>query len=179
VAARLGVDPRHLVARPGHARPRPAAAPPAARVRESPGLFALALAVQRPEAVAESLDEVLFDDPASRSAFTALAEAATFGEALARAEADDAKVADLLRQAAVVEAPDDADDVLAVLARAAGTRALRWLDDEARRSADPLHFQAEVGWLKRRLEELAEPATRSAALGQLVAFLRQRAREAT
>jgi hypothetical protein len=36
-----------------------------------------------------------------------------------------------------------------------------------------------VGWLKRRLEELNEPATRSAAVGQLVPFLRQRATEAT
>ena len=181
VAARLGVDPRHLLGRRGDPRTRPTPAAPAvaARVRESPALLALALAVQRPEAVADSLDEVLFDDPASRSAFMALAEAATFGEALARAEADDAKVADLLRQAAVVEAPDDAEDVVAVLARAAGTRALRWLEDEARRSADPLRFQAEVGWLKRRLEELGEPATRSAALGQLVPFLRQRATETT
>jgi hypothetical protein len=42
-----------------------------------------------------------------------------------------------------------------------------------------LHFQAEVGWLKRRLEDLAEPATRSAAVGQLVPFLRQRAPETT
>jgi DNA primase len=180
-AARLGVDPRHILGRRGDPRRRPAPAAPvaASQVRESPALLALALAVQRPEAVAESLDEVLFDDPASRGAFTALAEAATFGEALARTEAEDVKVADLLRQAAVVEAPDDAEDVLAVLARAAGTRALRWLEDEARRSADPLHFQAEVGWLKRRLEDLAEPATRSAAVGQLVPFLRQRAPETT
>jgi DNA primase len=180
-AARLGVDPRHILGRRGDPRRRPARAAPVAatQVRESPALLALALAVQRPEAVAESLDEVLFDDPASRGAFTALAEAATFGEALARTEAEDVKVADLLRQAAVVEAPDDAEDVLAVLARAAGTRALRWLEDEARRSADPLHFQAEVGWLKRRLEDLAEPATRSAAVGQLVPFLRQRAPETT
>lgn len=179
VAARLGVDPRHLLGRSREAVRRPPPAPPTGQVRESPALLALALAVQRPEAVAESLDEVLFDDPASRSAFNALAGAATFNEALATAEAEDAKVADLLRQAAVVEAPEDAEDVLAVLARAAGTRALRWLEDEARRSADPLHFQAEVGWLKRRLEELAEPATRSAAVGQLVPFLRQRATEAT
>jgi DNA primase len=180
VAARLGVDPRHLLGRRGDPRPRPApSAPVAARIRQSPALLALALAVQRPEAVAESLDEVLFDDPASRTAFTALAEAATFGEAIGRAEADDPKVADLLRQAAVVEAPDDADDVVAVLARGAGTRALRWLEDEARRSDDPLAFQAEVGWLKRRLEELGETATRSAAVGQLVPFLRQRAPETT
>jgi DNA primase len=179
VAARLGVDPRHLLGRSREARraqpPAPAAA---ARVRESPALLALALAVQRPEAVAEVLDEILFDEPATRAAFAALAGTATFGEALAVAEAEDPKVADLLRQAAVVEAPDDAEDVVAVLARAAGTRALRWLEDEARRSADPLHFQAEVGWLKRRLEELGEPATRSAAVGQLVPFLRQRAQEA-
>ena len=156
-----------------------AATPRAARVRESPALFALALAVQRPEAVAESLDEVLFDDPASRTAFAALAGAATFGEALATAEAEDAKVADLLRQAAVVEPPEDAEDVVALLARAAGIRALRWLEEENQRSSDPLHFQAEVGWLKRRLEELNETATRSAAVGQLVPFLRQRAQEAT
>jgi hypothetical protein len=175
VAARLGVDPRHLLGRRGDPRSRPAPAPAvAARIRQSPALLALALAVQRPEAVAESLDEVLFDDPAARAAFNALAEAATFGEAIVRAEGEDAKVADLLRQAAVVEAPDDADDVVAVLARGAGTRALRWLDDEARRSADPLAFQAQVGWLKRRLEELGETATRSAAVGQLVPFLRQR-----
>jgi DNA primase len=181
VAARLGVDPRHLLARPGAPRAvAPAAATPrAARVRESPALFALALAVQRPEAVAESLDEVLFDDPASRTAFAALAGAATFGEALATAEAEDAKVADLLRQAAVVEPPEDAEDVVALLARAAGIRALRWLEEENQRSSDPLHFQAEVGWLKRRLEELNETATRSAAVGQLVPFLRQRAQEAT
>jgi DNA primase len=179
VAARLGVDPRHLLGRSREARRPPSpSAPTVARVRESPALLALALAVQRPEAVAEVLDEVLFDAPATRAAFAALAGAATFGEAVAAAEAEDAKVADLLRQAAVVEAPDDAMDVVAVLARAAGTRALRWLEDEARRSPDPLHFQAEVGWLKRRLEELGEPATRSAAVEQLVPFLRQRAREA-
>jgi DNA primase len=180
VSARLGVDARHLLGRSREARrPVPApTAPTVARMRESPALLALALAVQRPEAVAEVLDEVLFEAPATRSAFAALAGAATFGEALVAAEAEDPKVADLLRQAAVVEAPDDADDVVAVLARSAGTRALRWLEDEARRSADPLHFQAEVGWLKRRLEELGEPATRSAAVEQLVPFLRQRAREA-
>jgi DNA primase len=183
VAARLGVDPRHLLARPGApARVPPAVAaatPRAARVRESPALFALALAVQRPEAVAESLDEVLFDDPASRAAFAALAGATTFGEAVAVAEAEDTKVADLLRQAAVVEPPEDAEDVVALLSRAAGIRALRWLEEENQRSADPLHFQAEVGWLKRRLEELNDTATRSAAVGQLVPFLRQRAQEAT
>jgi DNA primase len=178
-AARLGVDHRHLLGRAGPARAPAGQRPAGAGVRESPGLLALALAVQRPEAVAELLDEVLFDDPASRSAFAALCAAATFGEALATAEAEDPKVADLLRQAAVVEVPDDAEDVVAVLSRAAGTRALRWLEDEARRAPDPLHFQAEVGWLKRRLEELAEPATRSAAVGQLVPFLRQRAQEAT
>jgi DNA primase len=179
VSARLGVDARHLLGRSREAR---RAAPPAgstvARMRESPALLALALAVQRPEAVVDMLDEILFDEPATRSAFAALAGTATFGEALVVAEAEDPKVADLLRQAAVVEAPDDADDVVAVLARAAGTRALRWLEDEARRSPDPLHFQAEVGWLKRRLEELGETATRSAAVGQLVPFLRQRALEA-
>jgi DNA primase len=179
VAARLGVDPRHLLGRSREARRPPAQAPAAAaRVRESPALLALALAVQRPEAVAEVLDEILFEAPATRAAFAALAGTATFGEALAVAEAEDPKVADLLRQAAVVEAPDDAEDVVAVLARAAGTRALRWLEDEARRSPDPLHFQAEVGWLKRRLEELGEQGTRSAAVEQLVPFLRQRAQEA-
>jgi DNA primase len=179
VSARLGVDPRHLLGRSREARrPPPATSPTVPRVRESPALFALALAVQRPEAVAEVLDEVLFDEPVTRAAFAALAGAATFGEAVAAAEAEDTKVADLLRQAAVVEAPDDAMDVVGVLARSAGTRALRWLEDEARRSPDPLHFQAEVGWLKRRLEELGEPATRSAAVEQLVPFLRQRAREA-
>jgi DNA primase len=182
VAARLGVDPRHLLGRTREAV-RPPPQPAGGRVRESPAVLALALAVQRPEAVADSLDEVLFEDPASRSAFDALAGAATFSEALATAEAEDAKVADLLRQAAVVEAPEDADDVLARLVDGAGRRALRWLDDEQGRLTDPAERQqasAQLGWLKLRLEELyAEPATRSVALGQLVPFLRQRATEAT
>jgi len=132
--------------------------------------------------VSDTLDETPFDDPASRAAVTALAESATFGAALTRAEAEDAKVADLLRQAAVIEAPDDAGGVVARLVDGAGKRALRWLDEEAGRSTDPARLKElseQMGWLKLRLEQLyGEPAARSAAVGQLVPFLRQRATEA-
>jgi len=177
-SARLGVDPAHLLAPPRRRGPTPVPRPvPAAPVRaETVGLLALALAVQRPEAVAEALDEVLFEELLLRTAFQALVEASTLGEALERADPD---VAALLHRAAVVEAPEDAEDVLAVLALQAGSAALRRLVVKTGRAADPLTYQADVAWLQRRLEELKEPFTRSAAVAQLVPFLRQGGQEAT
>ncbi|MBA2625148.1 MAG: hypothetical protein H0U89_06050, partial [Acidimicrobiia bacterium] len=97
------------------------------------------------------------------------------GEALERA---DPGVAALLHRAAVVEAPEDAEDVLAVLALQAGSAALRRLVVKTGRAADPLTYQADVAWLQHRLEELKEPFTRSAAVAQLVPFLRQGGQEA-
>lgn len=128
----------------------------------------LRLAVHQPETVAHALDEVLFTDEVELGAYRALASAATLHEAI---DAADPEAAELLQRLAVEEVDVEPDDVLSLLVGEAAQRALKEVDAEARVSTDPLAAAETVGWLKLRLEESREPATRGPALEQLVAFL--------
>jgi DNA primase len=149
---------------------------PATRRRraESPSSLALALAVHRPEEVAEHLDEVLFADEVELAAYRALAGAATFHEAVAGAEPE---AAELLQRLAVEEVDVDPGDVVRVLVAEAVRPVVHELEVAARASEDPLEAVRTVHWLKLRAEELWEESSRPGAVEQLVAFLARRAEE--
>jgi DNA primase len=143
--------------------------------RESPELEALRLALHRPEAVADALDEVLFADPVHLAAYRALAGAATLHEAIESADPD---AADLLQRLAVEEEPDtDPADAVVRLVEEAARRTLAHMEAEMRASDDPMAYAPEVGWLKLRCEALRAPAPDLAVAGQLVAWLTGRGEE--
>jgi hypothetical protein len=114
---------------------------------------------------------VLFVDDVELAAYRALASASTLHEAIEVADPD---AAELLQRLAVEEVDVDPDDVLTLLVAEAAQRALHEIELGARTADDPLSSSETVGWLKLRLEEAREPATRQAALEQLVAFLVER-----
>jgi DNA primase len=177
IADRCRVEPDRL--RAGLAEPRRTApAPEPRRPRpgrsERPSLMVLRLAVHQPEAVAHLLDEVLFTDEVELGAYRALASAPTLHEAI---EAADPEAAELLQRLAVEEVDVEPDAVLSLLIGEAAQRALREVDADQRVSDDPLAASETVAWLKLRLEESREAATRGPALEQLVAFLIGRRRE--
>jgi DNA primase len=187
IADRCQLDPERLrsgawrswvssgPARRGGGRPGPAGATGPALVRVSPAagtagpeMEALRLAVHRPEAVANRLQEALFADELHLAAFRALASAATLHEAIATADPD---AADLLQRLAVEEAEEDADDVMIRLIERSGARILADLQREARTAPSPEEYAAAVGWIKLALEELRVPQTREDAEARLVPWL--------
>jgi DNA primase len=182
VADRCRIDPgrlRPLLARQkagrkaGAARARPERTPAPAPGRGTE-LEALRLAIQRPEEVADLLEEVLFEEPLNRDAFAALAGAQTLHEAL---EASDPQVADLLRRLAVEEAGADALDVVRMLALRAGSAALADLEAQARAVGSEEAFSELAPlttWLRLTLEGLREGEPDREALERLVAWLRGR-----
>jgi DNA primase len=175
IADRTRIDPERL--RTGSrsvSSVRPPIAPRRASRVESPSLLVLALAVHQPESVSEWLDDILFTDPVELAAYRALAGAATLHEAI---DAADPEATELLQRLAVEEVDIDAADVVALLVGDAVQRALHEVEADARASADPLAAAETVGWLKLRLEELREPASRRTALAQLVPFLVARGEE--
>jgi len=147
-----------------------------------PGLEALRLAVHRPEAVADRIEDVLFGDDLQRRAFLALADADSLHEAIDGAPPE---VADLLRRVAVEEPmiPDDSlvdpvDAVLTQLVREATRRALSDLQVKARTVPEELDgTAAEAVRVRLWLEELDDPADGSEATRRLLAWLLDRRRE--
>jgi DNA primase len=164
---------RTILRSPGRAdaqRTRPASASATYHTR-SPETEALKLAIHHPELVASRLEGVLFADELHRAAFDALAASATLHEAI---ESADAGAAELLRRLAVEDSDAEADDVIALLAAAAGNRVLRALEADVR--ADPARLSElspTIAWLKLTIEQLRETVTRVAASEGLVAWLVQ------
>ncbi|HLI00250.1 MAG TPA: DNA primase, partial [Acidimicrobiales bacterium] len=114
---------------------------------------ALRLAVHHPDAVADRLCAPLFGHPVSRSAFGALAEAATLRDAV---DAADPQAAELLSRLAVEEADDEPDDVMVRLVEMAARRALDELGRELRSvpPAEHASYVTTMAWLKRASESL-------------------------
>jgi DNA primase len=147
-----------------------------------PGLEALRLAVHRPEAVEGRLEEVLFDDPVQRRAFSALLEAESLHQAIESAPPESAE---LLRRLAVEEPlwpgdslADPVDAVVSQLLRAAVRRQLVDLQAQARTGGGPLgDVAAETARVRLWLEELDDPATGRDAGDRLLAWLLERGRE--
>ncbi|MGH9040795.1 MAG: DNA primase [Acidimicrobiia bacterium] len=146
LAGRLGIDVDRLRQALASPRERPAPsrddAPPEARRRPAPlegsEVEALRVAVHAPELVAGRLQPEVFNEPAAREAFVALASSATFHEALGKVEGD---AAVLLERLAVEDPPwgDDPDpyatSVLVQVTEAAASRVLQTMvgagDDRA------------------------------------------------
>jgi hypothetical protein len=118
--------------------------------------MALRLTLHHPELVAERIELDLFGHPLSRSAFRALAAAATLHDAIAEA---DPQTADLLQRLAVEEVDEDADDVMVRLVEVAGRRALADLQTEMRAAApsDQGAYVASMNWLQLAVEALRTP----------------------
>jgi DNA primase len=154
-----------------HDAATPAPRPAAPRQRPGPELEALKLLIHRPEAVADRLPELLFDDDLNAAAYRAITSTTTLHEAIAGGEPE---VAALLQRLAVEDAVDDADGILTRLAQEAGRRALADIDAEARHAENPLDYAALVEWLKLTIEQLSEPETALDASSVLVAWLMDR-----
>ncbi len=137
---------------------------------------ALRLAIHRPASVAHLMEPVLFDDPFNLAALQALLGAPTLAEAIDGADPD---IASILLRLAVEDVADDvdADDVLAILVRAASARVVAAVDAEVRQhdNSDNLRWAADrirmMGWAKERMEALSDADRRVEAMGQLVAWL--------
>jgi hypothetical protein len=149
-----------------------------------PGLEAIRLAVHRPEAVVDRLEEVLFVDDLQRRAFRALADADNLHAAL---DVADPEVAELLRRAAVEEplggedpVVDPVDDVVYQLLREATRQRLAELQATARTTPDDLGALAEQTATARAwLAELEKPATARVASDRLLTWLLWRGEEGT
>jgi DNA primase len=174
VADRCRIDPDRLreFLDPTRKRARPAPSGPSTprpRRSDTPEIEALRLAIHRPEAVADVLVELLFEDDLHRSAFVALASSSTLAEAIERA---DAAAAELLHRLAVEDTDAEADDVVALLVSAAAQRVLRQLEADARAAPELSPKLSPItGWLKLTIEQTREPLTRVEASKGLVAWL--------
>jgi len=173
VADRCRIEPERLRSgkwrKPSEATRETADAPARSPVRRAGSeVEALRLAVHRPEAVGERLDDVLFDDDLHRAAFGALVSASTLHDAIAGADPD---VADLLQRLAVEDTEEDADDVIIRLLERAGSRVLADLQLEARSSPAPEQYGTIIAWLKIALEELRNPQSSRASEARLIPWL--------
>ena len=190
VADRTGIDPDRLRQRlarlPGRARaqqPR-AEAVRRERPREAPvppaEVEALRVAVHRPESVADSLHEALFEPGVGRRAFSALASATTLPEAIDGATASgDEAVAELLQRLAVEEeTAEDPADPVARLAERAALRTVVRLEAEVRETGD-LSITRTIAWLKTAIEDTRDSATARDATDRLVRWLTERLGEET
>jgi len=153
-------------------RPRLRAIP-----RDTSETEALRLYIWRRDEVSPWLDETLFRDPVSLTAFHALASTPTVADAVAAAGADDPVAGDLLQRLAVEETDVDAHDVLTRLVDEVATTSMASLKAEARVAEDPFTVGEAIAWLNLRIMELREPETNEAALGQLLGWLTGRPEE--
>jgi len=179
VEDRIGIDRDRLRALLEGRRPTAPAGPAsqsgsrvvlAASIEEE----ALRLAVQRPEEVAEYLDEVLFADPLMLAGYRALCAAATLAQAVDLAQVDGAgpEVARLLQRLAVEDdAVVEVERVVANLAEQAAARLVAQLEAEARRTG---RLTDEVGWLKLNIAQLRESDTSVDATSRLVRWMVER-----
>jgi DNA primase len=178
VASRCRVDPDRLRSILGTGAPQRAQGAPRrepTRSDRGPEVEALKLAVHRPEEVADRLDEILFVDELHVAAYRALAEAEKLHDAIANA---DPGAADLLQRLAVEEPDAETDDVVARLVREAARRAIADLDQQSHASEERfVDLSPVIGWAKRLVEDLDQPATRHEAADRLVAWLTERAEE--
>ena len=120
------------------------------------------------------LHEVLFADERVLAAYRALRDA---GSVLAAVEITDPGAADLLHRVAAEDTDAEPDDVVDLLIMAAAQRELVEFSAQALLADDPLVYAGDTAWVKLRLEELRERASREEARDQLLAWLTQEPEE--
>ena len=186
VADRVRVDPERLREQLAHApapaedadrrgRPRAAAAPGEAppQVRDGVETEALRLVITGAIGVDDGVRPELFRPGPVRDAFETLLRSG--GDVVAAVEESSPAGADLLARLAAEEPTAEADDIRIRLAEAAGERALRGLDREARQSDDPLGYTPILSWLKLRLDDLRGDVPSMDAVDELLAWLAEQA----
>jgi DNA primase len=172
LADRVHIEPDRLRSlRPASRRAGPPVRRPSTRAieRDNPELEALRHAIHDPVAVAPYLRDMLFAGEDTLAAYRALAHAATFHDAVARA---DPEVAELLARLAVEETDSDPLDVVARLVEEAARREVARIEVEARQG----NFVVALGQ-KLAIERLRQPEYRSEAMGELVAWLGSRSED--
>lgn len=139
---------------------------------------ALRLLIHRPDEVASRLDAVLFGDPVRGEAYRALSEGvdlAVVGDQVGE------PAARLLRRLAVEDEGEiEADDVLALVHRWAGERAMETLRREVRGCDDPARrreYNTALMWVKAQTDLLAERDTRREAMDRLLPWLVEHGRQ--
>jgi DNA primase len=142
----------------------------AARRREGPALEALRHAVHDPAAVADRLDERLFDDPVHRVAYLALLAADSHDEAEAASSPD---VADLLARLRVLPPDTEPQDVLIRLHTEVARREIRGVQLAAQDRGGAQALQ-DLAFLNRVLEGLRSGQTAADSMGRLLAWLADR-----
>jgi DNA primase len=179
LADRVRIDPARLrewLARGGRApagvagNGGPARTTTMAPLRETPETEVLRLAVHDPASVADWLTEDLFTGRMTLAAYRALAGAATFHDAVERA---DPETAELLQRLAIEETDAEPGDVLARLVEEAARRGVADVESEARRGS----FVINLAPQKLAIERLRQPEYRSEAMGELVAWLGSRSED--
>jgi DNA primase len=196
VAARCRVDPAQLRGRrfeapvvPGAKReqaprrhnddePPPYGEPASAQQRrartaprDSSASEALRLLIWTPDAIGPWLDEVLFPDPVTATAYRSIIATDTLAEAIGLAEAEEPFAGEMLQRLALEEPTAEAPDVLARLVEEAARGAMAALRAEAQVAVDPLVIGETIGWLNLRIMELREPATQQVALDELLDWI--------
>jgi DNA primase len=175
VADRCRVDPAQLrarLSRPGAVRVAVDQQPRRQIDRDSAEVEALRHLIHSPEAIDPLLlldveaSEVLFTDERNLAAFRVLAANDSVAAAI---EAADPGAAELIVRLAVEDTESDADDVVALLVRAAVLRELHVVEAEARRDGTVMSLEP-----KLLLEQLVEAGTRGAAITQLLLWLGSR-----
>lgn len=145
--------------------------------RDTAETEALRVLVSRPDEIAALLDDVLFGDPVVAEAYRAVLAGPSIAAAVAALTDDHPDSAEVLQRVVVEQTDVDVDDVLTRLVDQAATRAMAALEAEARVAVDPLSVAGDLAWVKLRILELREGATREAARGQLLGWLTGRAEE--
>ena len=188
VAARLRLDPAQLRNLTPSSSPQPGArgadrsvaSQPArvarpAPVRESAATEALRHLIWNRAEIIESLDEVLFVDPITATAYRALLGADGAAGAIDLAAADDPAAAALLQRLVVEEPQSTVDSVVIRLVDDAASAKLNTLRAEARVAADPFAVGEVMAWLNLRLMDLrrheSDGDTDVDALGDLFSWL--------
>jgi DNA primase len=172
VADRCRIEPDQLRARlrrPGAVRVVEDRAPRRAVDSDSPEVEALRHLIHSPAAIDPLLlvepeaSEVLFLDERNLAAFRVLAQHESVHAAI---DAADPGAAELILRLAVDETDSDPEDVVALLVRRAVIRELAVVEAQARSEGAVLALEP-----KLLLEQLVEPATRRAAIDQLLLWL--------
>lgn len=173
VAARLRLDPEQL----RHRRPatggvagvdpapgsrantsatRPTRPPQTIVHRDTAATEALRHLIWNAPNISSQLDEVLFADPMTATAYRSLMATASVAEAIEMAAADDPVAGDLLQRLAVEEPESSVESVLVRLVDDAANAAMAALQAEARVAADPFEVGEAIRWLNLRIMDLRE-----------------------
>lgn len=185
VAARLRLDPGQLRdrrpepveqrGRGGTTSTRPETVVRPTLHRDTAASEALRHLIWDPTGIGPSLDEALFPDPVTATAYRSLTLTSSVADAIAMAGVDDPAAGDLLQRLAVEEPQSTVQSVLIRLVDDAANASMAALQAEARVADDPFAVGEAIRWLNLRIMDLREQESEQneeiEALPDLLAWL--------